>query len=157
MGVIRMNRDIKFGQLLAIANVLGERVFEKDKMSISQKYMSRFSKNPAKAFEKIHTELLEYAPTFGENEIQLLNLFGEILASMDESEFTNEPLNPQYLHGYYTQQNDLENIIGTTEAGEILKLSPDHVKLLCRQGKIKAKLIGKTWVIDKNHLPKSSE
>jgi hypothetical protein len=51
----------------------------------------------------------------------------------------------------------LDNIIGTTEASEILGLSAGHVKLLCRQGKIKAKLVGKTWVIDKNHLSKSSE
>jgi excisionase family DNA binding protein len=53
----------------------------------------------------------------------------------------------------------LDNIIGTTEASKILGLSPDHVKLLCRQGKIKAKRIGKTWVIDKTSLAdfKSSE
>jgi excisionase family DNA binding protein len=51
---------------------------------------------------------------------------------------------------------NLDNIIGTKEAAEILNLSPDHVKLLCRQGKIKAKLIGKTWIIDKTAL-KSSE
>lgn len=154
-----MNRDTKFGQLLAIANVLGERVFEKGKLSISQKYMSRFSKHPVTAFEKIHTDLLEYAPKFGEDEIQLMNLFNEILANMDTSEFTNEPLNPTYLHSYYTQQNDLSNIIGTTEAAEILNLSPDHVKLLCRQGKIESKRIGKTWIINKNSLAnfKSSE
>lgn len=46
----------------------------------------------------------------------------------------------------------LENIIGTVEAAEILGLSSDHVKLLCRQGKIKAKRIGKTWIIDKTLL-----
>jgi excisionase family DNA binding protein len=46
----------------------------------------------------------------------------------------------------------LDNIIGTAEAAEILGLSPDHVKLLCRQGKIKSKRIGKTWVIDKTSL-----
>lgn len=51
----------------------------------------------------------------------------------------------------------LDNIIGTTEAAEILGLSPDHVKKLCRDGKIKAKRIGKTWVIDKTSLIKSSQ
>jgi excisionase family DNA binding protein len=53
----------------------------------------------------------------------------------------------------------LENIIGTAEASEILGLSQDHIKLLCRQGKIKAKRIGKTWIIDKTSLAdfKSSE
>lgn len=53
---------------------------------------------------------------------------------------------------------NLDNIIGTKEAAEILCLSPDHVKLLCREGKIKAKRIGLTWIIDKTSLtPKSSD
>lgn len=50
---------------------------------------------------------------------------------------------------------DLSNVIGTSEAAEILDLSPDHVKLLCRQGKIKSKLVGKTWIIDKTSLKSS--
>jgi excisionase family DNA binding protein len=47
---------------------------------------------------------------------------------------------------------NLDNIIGTKEASEILELSPDHIKKLCRDGKIKSKCIGKTWVIDKTSL-----
>lgn len=147
-----MSRDLKFGQLLAIANVLSERVFEKDKMFISQKYMSRFSKNPAKTFEKIHSELMEYTDKFKEDEINFMNLFGEILAGMNESEFTNEPLSAKYLHGYYTQQNDLNNIIGVDEAAEILGFSPGTVKNKCAAGDIPAKKIGKTWVIDKTKI-----
>lgn len=52
---------------------------------------------------------------------------------------------------------NLDNLIGTKEASDILNLSQDHVKLLCRQGKIKSKQIGKTWVIDKTSLDKSTE
>ena len=35
----------------------------------------------------------------------------------------------------------------TREAAQKLGLSPDHVKLLARKGKIKAKKLGHDWVI----------
>ena len=35
----------------------------------------------------------------------------------------------------------------TKEAAEKLGLSPDHVKLLARTGKIKAKKLGRDWLI----------
>lgn len=44
----------------------------------------------------------------------------------------------------------LDDIMGTEEASRIWGLSQDHIKRLCRQGRIKARLIGKTWVIDRN-------
>ncbi|OOR30252.1 helix-turn-helix domain-containing protein [Bacillus cereus] len=43
----------------------------------------------------------------------------------------------------------LHNTIGVHEAASILNVSPGHVKNLCAQGKIVAKKIGKTWVIDR--------
>lgn len=43
----------------------------------------------------------------------------------------------------------LERIIGVVEAGEMWGLSPDHVKKLCRDGVVRSKKIGKTWVVDK--------
>lgn len=46
----------------------------------------------------------------------------------------------------------LDNIIGVEEAAAILGLSPGTVKNYCAQGKIKAKKIGKTWVMDKTNL-----
>jgi excisionase family DNA binding protein len=94
---------------------------------------------------------MEYADKFGEDEIKLLDLFGEILSEMDEAEFTNEPLNANYLHGYHTQQNAL-NVIGVEEASELWGLSAGYIKNLCAEGKIKAKKIGKTWVLDKNQI-----
>lgn len=48
--------------------------------------------------------------------------------------------------------NILDNVIGTNEASELLGLSSDHIKKLCREGKIQAKRIGKTWVIDRTSL-----
>jgi excisionase family DNA binding protein len=43
----------------------------------------------------------------------------------------------------------LENIIGVEEAAKLWGLSAGHIKNLCADGKIEAKKIGKTWVIDK--------
>ncbi|MGG2024174.1 helix-turn-helix domain-containing protein [Gottfriedia sp. S16(2024)] len=44
----------------------------------------------------------------------------------------------------------LDSIIGAQEASEIWGLAPAYIKDLCAKGEIKAKKIGKTWVIDKN-------
>ncbi|MGG1249862.1 type I-C CRISPR-associated protein Cas8c/Csd1 [Brevibacillus agri] len=144
-----MNRDLAFGRLLAIANVLSERVFEEGRQRISTKYLTKLGQHPAKAFEKIHAELMEYAHCFGEEELYLMDLFGEILAEMDEADFSNEPLNGVYLQAYYSQQHSLHNAIGVEEAAEIWGLSPGYVKNLCANNKIIAKKIGKTWVVDK--------
>jgi len=149
-----MNRDIKFGRLLAIANILSERVFEEGKQSVVQKYMSRYGQKPAKTFQKIHEELLEYAPKFGPDEIALLDMFSEILSEMEESEFTNEPLTPKYLHAFHSQQHRLSNIVGVEEAAKILGLSPGTVKNKCAAGELPAKKIGKTWVLDKTMITK---
>lgn len=48
--------------------------------------------------------------------------------------------------------SNLHNVIGVHEAATILNVSPGHVKNLCAEGKIVAKKIGKTWVIDKSRL-----
>ena len=43
----------------------------------------------------------------------------------------------------------LENIIGVKEAAELWGLEASYIKNLCAQGKVKAKKIGNTWIIDK--------
>lgn len=48
--------------------------------------------------------------------------------------------------------SDLCNLIGVHEAASILNVSPGYVKNLCAEGKIVAKKIGKTWVIDRTKL-----
>lgn len=49
----------------------------------------------------------------------------------------------------------LENMIGVEEAANILGLSPGTVKNMCAAGKLPAKKIGKTWIIDKTLLKPS--
>lgn len=44
----------------------------------------------------------------------------------------------------------LNQIMGVDEAGEKWGYSPDHIKRMCRDGKVKAVKIGKTWVMEKN-------
>lgn len=151
-----MEREVAFGRLLAIANVLGEKVFEKGKPSISSLYANRFDKRPMDTFTKIHSDLMEYSHKFGENEWNLFELFGEILSNMDDTQFTNEPLNGKYLHPYYSQQHSLNSVIGVEEAAKILGLSPGTVKNKCAAGELPAKKIGKTWVLDKTKLTKPS-
>ena len=46
----------------------------------------------------------------------------------------------------------LDNVIGVEEAARMLKLSPGTVKNYCAEGKILAKKIGKTWIMDKTNL-----
>lgn len=145
-----MEREIAFGRLLAIANVLSKKVFESDKIKISDKYLSRYSKAPAKYFTIIHKELMEYVDKFGQDELQLLGLFEEILSEMDVTEFTNDPLNEKYLHAYYTQQHSLNNVVGVEDASKLWGLSPGTIKNYCAEGKIISKKIGNTWIIEKN-------
>ncbi|PGT35611.1 hypothetical protein COC97_24345 [Bacillus anthracis] len=46
----------------------------------------------------------------------------------------------------------LNNVIGVDEAHFISGLSAGYIKNLCAVGKITAKKIGKTWIIDKEQF-----
>ena len=46
----------------------------------------------------------------------------------------------------------LNNVIGVDEAHSISGLSAGYIKNLCAAGKITAKKIGKTWIIDKEQF-----
>lgn len=44
----------------------------------------------------------------------------------------------------------IDGVMGTEEASERWELSQDHIKRLCRDGKVIAKRIGKTWVLERD-------
>lgn len=46
--------------------------------------------------------------------------------------------------------NPLDQIMSCQEAAELWNLNPDYIRELCNKGKVKAKNIGKTWIIDRN-------
>ena len=50
--------------------------------------------------------------------------------------------------------NPLDHVIGVNEASELWGYTPGTVKNLCAVGKIRAKKIGKHWIIAKNQNPR---
>lgn len=100
-------RDLLFGRLLGVCNILGERVFEKGKPSVDEKSFKKFPNAPASTFERLHKDIMQYTHKFGEEENYLLSLFDEIMSDMDTSDYNDEPVD-KYLLGYYRQQHELK-------------------------------------------------
>jgi hypothetical protein len=64
----------------------------------------------------------------------------------------------ELVNQYINNGSLLNQIIGVDEAAELWGLSPGYIKNLCAGGKVNAKKIGKTWVIDRNQVnPKLSK
>lgn len=151
-------RSVKFAQLLAIANVLGERMIGKkvvdgklvgvEEVGISGRHLTDMGRKPARTLERIHRDLMEHAHKFGKHEMILLDMFGEIMADMSMEEFTNEPLDKNYLHPYYIQQNALAQV--TTVKGYALKSGRPirTVQRMCEDGRLKAKNVYGVWLIE---------
>ena len=55
------------------------------------------------------------------------------------------------------QASPLDQILGVEEAAALWGLSPGYIKNLCAAGKLKAKKIGKTWIIDANQTNQKQE
>lgn len=101
-----MNRDLIFGELLGTMNVMSES-FNDGVPTVSIKYMEDYSIKPRKFFEIIHRELIQHNHSFGKWENGLLDEITRLVDKMKQEYFTNEPLSPKYLLGYYRQQNKL--------------------------------------------------
>ncbi|MFB5678824.1 helix-turn-helix domain-containing protein [Paenibacillus terreus] len=145
-----MNRDEKFGRAVAVANVLHERVKDVGEPGIASMHLTDMGSKPARTLERLHHDLIKHAHKFGADEMILFDMMSEIIADISLDDFTNNPLSNNYLVSYYSQQHVLNNIMGTEEAAEKWGLAQDYIKRLCREGKVSATLIGKTWVLDKN-------
>lgn len=48
------------------------------------------------------------------------------------------------------RERAIDRVMGTEEAAERWELSQDHIKRLCRDEKVIAKRIGKTWVLERD-------
>lgn len=148
-------REQKYGRILAIANVLGRHVG----LEIAAKHITDLGKNPRRTLERIHFDLIERAARFGESEMTLFDMMGEIIATLDvDQDFTSIPLAPNYLHEFHRKQYELYNVMGTSEASLKWGLAQDYVKRLCREGKVKAYKVGRDWKIDRDQpTPKKKE
>ncbi|XID91022.1 type I-C CRISPR-associated protein Cas8c/Csd1 [Paenibacillaceae bacterium WGS1546] len=144
-------REQKFGRILAIANVLGEKVFPEDQQSIATKYLSKMDRHPATVFVQMHKELMAHMHRFGAGEHVLMDMLGEQIAELTVEEMNNKPLDGQWLINYYHKSHELNNIMDVHEAGAMWGLSPAYVRNLCAAGTVEAKKIGRDWAISKNH------
>ncbi|WP_040985551.1 helix-turn-helix domain-containing protein [Oceanobacillus jeddahense] len=144
-------RDKDFGRFLGIANILGERVFEEERRSVSALYQEKLKKNPAKAVQLIHENLMQYQNSFTDNDWVLMDILGDIIADMDEEDFTNEGIEDkeQFILQSHRQRGLLSNLMSSKHASEYWGISEGYIKNLCAEGKIDAVKIGKSWVIDK--------
>lgn len=144
-------REKQFGRLLTIATILFDKIEPNGGNKIHFKYGERFKKQPMDTFAKIHQEIMENTHTFDETHYLLLDVFQEILSEMEYEDFSNESLNGEYLlHSYKERHHWANAIMDTKEASEQWGLSQDHIKKLCREGKVRAKKIGSSWAIDRN-------
>lgn len=101
------DRDILFGKILAVVNVLSERVFGGGKPSNYQTAFKKFSNAPKEAFTKMHSYILQYSEKFNKEENELFDKLSEIMYELDDTEFNNEPLGDKYLLAYHKQQHEL--------------------------------------------------
>jgi len=144
-----MDRERQFGQLLAIANVLINKIHGNNGQAVMNKYWDKYQREPAKTFTKIHENIIDYIYKLDKNDIALLDLFQNILADMDYEKFNDDKLNNEYLHSFYEKKSLLDNLISADKAAEMWKLSPGTVKNMCADGKVDAVKVGNVWVIDK--------
>ncbi|MCM3701412.1 type I-C CRISPR-associated protein Cas8c/Csd1 [Paenibacillus macerans] len=114
-----MSREVIFARLIAIATVLGELVFDKGTPTIASQFLTRIGREPAKTIAIIHERLMQHAHKFGPEEMQLLDMFGELIDQLDLETFDNYPLDRDYLIHYYKQKHALK-IVGYKEAYVIL-------------------------------------
>ncbi|ARF70738.1 hypothetical protein B7C51_25025 (plasmid) [Paenibacillus larvae subsp. pulvifaciens] len=102
-----MEREQKFGRLLAVADILGIRVFESGKPSPAEAHMDRFGRRPADTFNRIHKNIMEYSYKFSQKELDLLSKLDEIMNSFDYEQFNNKPLADRYLQQLGAYRHEL--------------------------------------------------
>lgn len=112
------DRDILFGKILAVVNILGERVFDGGKPSVYQTAFKKFPSTPKEAFTKMHSCVMQYSEKLGKEENELFDKLSEIMYELDDTEFNNDPLGDKYLLAYHKQQHELAKYRPGGENGE---------------------------------------
>lgn len=108
----RTSRDYLYGRLLAIADVLEERVLseaEKNRPTNATRYMQQFSQRPFTTWKQIHELLTPYFMRLGEKAGYYKSLIGQVecLFTTPEDFISNKPLTGEYLLGYYCQRQKM--------------------------------------------------
>ncbi|WP_248929976.1 type I-C CRISPR-associated protein Cas8c/Csd1 [Paenibacillus hamazuiensis] len=103
------DRDYLFGRLLAIADVLERRALGADETRATNaiRYMSAFSRHPARTWKTIQDCLQPYQARLGTKGIYLSKIIDEVASRIPADKFTNKPLSEVYLLGFYSQRHEL--------------------------------------------------
>ncbi|MDQ0300598.1 CRISPR-associated protein Csd1 [Salibacterium salarium] len=103
------DRDYLFGRLLAIADVLERRALgnEENRATNAIRYMSAYSKHPARTWKTIQDSLQPYQARLGAKAGYLSSLIDEVGSKLSIEDFTNRSLSERYLLGFYSQRHEL--------------------------------------------------
>ena len=104
------DRSYLFGRLLAVANKAEERTYEgeKGRVTNAKRYWSVFPKKPAKTWGIIAINLEPYLRKLGAFEKRKYEeLMNEILSTFKENDFSNIPVDENYLLGFGCQMDEL--------------------------------------------------
>ncbi|MFC5590793.1 type I-C CRISPR-associated protein Cas8c/Csd1 [Sporosarcina soli] len=100
------DRDILFGQLLGVAEVLERNELnrrDEKRATNAMRYFNAFSQHPARTWLTIRRQLHPYQVRQGEKVGYYNKLIREIEASIQESDMNNNALGPKFLLGYSSQ------------------------------------------------------
>jgi len=106
------DRSYLFGRLLAVADRVEYLTYEQGEKreTNAKRYMSVFSRRPAKTWKIIYENLIPYLNKMMPGQkIKYENIIDEIGSLFEDGDFNNEPLSELYLLGYYCQSEFMKN------------------------------------------------
>lgn len=115
------DRDYLFGRMLAVADVLERSAMRSDERRATNaiRYMSSFSKHPARTWNTIQDSIQPYQAKLGSHATRYTKVLDEIGSKIKVEDFNNKPLSGKYLLGLYSQRHELykkkEDKINTVE------------------------------------------
>lgn len=104
------DRSYLFGRLLAVADILEQRTFEKDerdRATNAKRYWCAFSKNPAKTWKIIMERLQPYMDKQSKYMAYYNKLFEEIHSKFESDDYSDKELTSQYVLGYWCQRKEM--------------------------------------------------
>lgn len=112
LDVNNKDRSYLFGRLLAIADWAEYLTYERGEKreTNAKRYMSFFSKRPAKTWEMIHEKLLPYLNKMPVGQrVKYENMIKEVSSLFTTVDFNNDSLSELYLLGFYCQLDYMKN------------------------------------------------
>lgn len=113
------NRNYLYGRLLAIADRIEYRTYEKEegRTTNAKRYMTAFSQRPFSTWKNLEEKLQPYLQRLKPGErMKYMHMLDEIADKFNVENFVgDEPLNGLYLLGFHSQSCDLRNWKGEKE------------------------------------------